>query len=50
MELTGIEVIELSSFLELVARFVLNLFVVLILVRYIYFQQPSERIIFLLIF
>jgi hypothetical protein len=36
-------VIELSSFLELVGRFVLNLVVILILVRYLYYPTTKRK-------
>ena len=43
MELFGIELIDTSDFLELFFRFSLNLFVILILVRGIYYQKRQRK-------
>jgi hypothetical protein len=43
IDLTGIEIIDLPSFLELVGRFALNMAVILILVRWLYYSTTKRK-------
>jgi hypothetical protein len=43
LEVAGIELIDPSSFIELVVRFILNLSVVLILVRWLYYSSTKRK-------
>jgi hypothetical protein len=43
IDLSGIEIIDLPSFLELVGRFALNIAVILILVRWLYYSTTRRK-------
>lgn len=43
INLAGIEIIDLPSFLELVGRFALNMVVILILVRWLYYSTTKRK-------
>ena len=43
INLAGIEIIDLPSFLELVGRFALNMVVILILVRWLYYSSTKRK-------
>jgi hypothetical protein len=43
IELSGIELIDFSSFLELILRFSLNMVVILVLVRWLYYSTTKRK-------
>lgn len=43
INLSGIEILDINSFLELIGRFTLNIVVILILVRWLYYSKTKRK-------